>query len=330
MSRLKARWAALGPGLARFGRHLRRGAPAYGVLLISLLLTVIAWYNVRQSVDAQNRARFEEATQAATSAIARRMNRNLDVMHSARALLLVSDSVDREEWNRYVGIVTGIEPERLWWRSGLQSLGFAKYVRPEEREALSREAREEGGRDLWPDGERSAYFPLEFVAPSSEANRRMMGYDVYSDPAHQSVMDRARDTDTVEFTRMDYVLTDAASHSEADVARRKGFVVYLPVYQEGEPTGTVAERRSALQGFIVGTFICDELLAGVFKGAFHPLIDFEVYDGPNPTSSPLLYDSDGILRGREQHKENAASGSLFSGRTAQGETGEDALFARES
>ena len=132
----------------------------------------------------QNRARFEDATQAATSAIARRMNRNLDVMHGARALLFVSDSVDREEWNRYVSIVTGIEPERLWWRSGLQSWAYAKYVKPEEREAFSHEAREEGVRDLWPEpgGERSAYFPLEFVAPSNEANRRMIGYDAYSIP----------------------------------------------------------------------------------------------------------------------------------------------------
>ena len=93
------------------------------VLLIALLLTLLASYYVRQNVEVQNRARFEDATQAATSAIARRMNRNLDVMHGARALF-VSDSVDREEWNRYVSIVTGIEPERLWWRSGLQSLGL--------------------------------------------------------------------------------------------------------------------------------------------------------------------------------------------------------------
>ncbi len=72
MGSLKAGSRALRPGLARFGRHLRRGAPAYAVLLISLLLTVLAsWYYVRQSVDAQNRARFEEATQAAKSSIAR-------------------------------------------------------------------------------------------------------------------------------------------------------------------------------------------------------------------------------------------------------------------
>ena len=92
-------------------------------------------------------------------------------------------------------------------------------------------------RDLWPDsdGERSAYFPLEFVAPSDEANRKMIGYDAYSDPAHRSVMDRARDTGSPQATRMDYVLTEASSHSGADLVLRKGYVVYLPVYQEDLP-----------------------------------------------------------------------------------------------
>jgi signal transduction histidine kinase len=302
VDRLNAGWKALRPRLARFGRHLRRGAAAYGVLLIALLLTLLASYYVRQNVEAQNRTRFDETTQAVESSIARRMNRNLDAMYGARGLLLVSDSVDREEWNRYVSIVTGIEPERFWWRSGFQSLGFARYVRPAEREAFSRQTREEGVRGLWPEpnGERSAYFPLEFVAPSNLANRRMISYDPYSDPAHRSVMDRARDTNTVEFTRMDYVLTDAPSHSKADVARRKGFVVYLPVYQEGEPAGTVAERRRALRGFVVGTFRSDELFARAFGEIFNPAIDVEVYDGEDVASSSLLYDKNRTINAREK------------------------------
>ena len=292
MGRLKARLTALRPGLARLGRHLWRGAPAYGVLLTSLLLTALAWYYVRQSVDAQNRARFEEATHAATSAIARRLNRNLDVMYGARALLLVSDSVDREEWDGYVKIVTGIEPERLWWRSGIQSLGFARYVDPEERKAFFREASEEGVRAPrpGPDGERSAYFPLQFVAPSNEANRKLIGYDVYSDPAHRSAIDRARDTATIEVAGMNHVLADAPSHSGANPALRKGIVVYLPVYRADKPTGTVAERRRALRGFVVGTFSTDGLFARTFGEIFHPAIDVEVYDGEDVASSSLLYD----------------------------------------
>jgi signal transduction histidine kinase len=272
------------------------------VLLISLLLTAIAWYYVHQSVEAQSRARFDETTQAVESAIVRRVARHLDAMYGARGLLLVSDSLEPEQWDRYVKVVTGIEPQRFWWKSGFQSLGFARYVRPGDREAYSREAREEGVRDLWPkpNGERSAYFPLWFVAPSSEANRTMIGYDAYSDPDHRSAMDRARDTDTPEVTRMDYVLTDAPSHSEADRTLERGFVVYLPVYQKDEPTGTVAERRRALRGFIVGTFRADELFAEIFGDIFHPAIDFEVYDGDDIESSSLLYDYNGVKNNREK------------------------------
>jgi hypothetical protein len=41
--------------------------------------------------------------------------------------------------------------------------------------------------------------------------------------------------------------------------------VYLPIYQKGEPLGTVAERRRALQGFIVGSFISDALRDGIWR-----------------------------------------------------------------
>src|SRR5215210_1767947 len=316
-------------GLAAIGRYLRRVWVAYGVLLISLVLTILAWYYVRQNVEAQTRTRFDETTQATQEAIERRTKAYLDAMFGARGLFYASDSVTRKEWGNYV---EGIEPERRF--EGLQALSYAEYVRPEQREGFVREASQAGlpglRPDLDPGGERSAYFPITYTGPLNEANAEMLDYDFYAEDAHREAMDEARDTGTPQATKMVYVLTGAGSGTEAELALRPGFVVYLPVYEKAEPTGTVAERRRALQGFIVGTFICDELLAGVFKGAFHPLIDFEVYDGPNPTSSPLLYDSDGILRGREQHKENAASGSLFSGRAAPGETGEDALFARES
>src|SRR5919112_2042098 len=176
MSRFDAGWKTLRSGFARLGRHLRRGAAAYGVLLIALFLTILAFYYVRQNVEAQNRARFEVTTQAMESAIVRRVSRHLDAMYAAAGLLIFNDSLGRKQWDTYVKIVTSTEPKRFWWNPGFQSLGFAKYVRLGEREAYSREAREEGVRDLWPkpDDERSAYFPLKFVAPSYEANRKMI------------------------------------------------------------------------------------------------------------------------------------------------------------
>ena len=86
MNRLTAGAAALRSGFSRFGAHLRRGALAYGVLLIGLLVTLIAYYYVRQNVEAQNRLRFDETTQATQEAIERRTKAYLDAMFGARGL----------------------------------------------------------------------------------------------------------------------------------------------------------------------------------------------------------------------------------------------------
>ena len=294
---MKARLQSARSGLEWVLSYLRRGAAAYGVLLISLLLTGLAWYYVRQNVEEQNRVRFDETTQATQAAIDRRVNAYLAAMFGARGLFLASGSVERDEWDNYV---RGIEPEdRL---QGLQSLGFAEYVRPEERETYNREAREKGLPELWPEpsGERTAYFPLRFVAPSNEANQNTINYDAYSDPAQQAAMDRARDTGSPQAAKMGYVFAEPVSNASADLALRPGFFMYLPVYREGEPERTVADRRRSLEGFVVAAFRRDGLFDDVFGGAFDPAIDFEVYDGKKLELSSLLYDNDGVRRAGEE------------------------------
>jgi PAS domain S-box-containing protein len=252
-------------------------------------------------------------------------------MFGARGLFYASESVTRGEWNNYV---EGIEPSTRF--EGLQALSYAERVTPEEREAFARRAREEGLPEMRPDldpgGERSAYFPVTYTGPLDEANRNMLNHDFYAEAVHREAMDQARDTGSPRATKMVYVPSEAPSSHSADLALRPGFVVYLPIYQKGEPLGTLAERRRALQGFIVGSFMSDALLDEVFKGSFHPLIDFEVYDGVNIASSPVLYDSDGILRGRDANEESTASSPLFydSGRIRPREEGDDALFTKDS
>jgi CHASE1-domain containing sensor protein len=78
--------AILRSRLKRFGRYLGRRTAAFGVLLIALLLTVIAWYYVRQTVEVQNRAHFEESTQATQEALERRTKAYFDAMYGARGL----------------------------------------------------------------------------------------------------------------------------------------------------------------------------------------------------------------------------------------------------
>src|SRR5215211_9481078 len=129
VGRLNAGRMGLRSGLLRLGRHLRRGAAAYGVLLIALLLTLLAFYYVRQNVEAEARTRFDETTRATRAAIYRRVNAYLAAMFGARGLLRVSDSVERDEWDVYVrSIEVGRRLRKAQSLEGLQSLGFATYL----------------------------------------------------------------------------------------------------------------------------------------------------------------------------------------------------------
>ena len=296
---MKARLEAMRSGLEGLLRQLRLAAVAYGVLLISLLLTGLAWYYVRHTVEVENRVRFDATVHATQAAVDRRTEAYLNAMFGARGFFLASKTVERGEWESYVG---GIGTEsRL---EGMQALGFAERVEPEERESFVREARRDGLRGLQPDlepgGERDVYFPLALVAPSNAANRDVIDRDEYTDPAHRVAMDRARDTGSPRATEIVYVLTGPPPGSEAGLALQSGFAVYLPVYGEGERTETVAERRRALEGFVVGYFRRDGLLDDVFGGGFEPAIDFEVYDGKEVSSSSLLYDYDGVERATDE------------------------------
>src|SRR5215213_10581414 len=120
--------------LGRVFRHLRIAATAYVVLL----LTGLAWYYVRGTVEEQNKVRFDETVQATRAAVDRRTDAYLDALFGARGVFLASNAVERGEWESYV---KGIETKaRL---QGLQALGFARYVKPDERKAFAQKAKEE-------------------------------------------------------------------------------------------------------------------------------------------------------------------------------------------
>jgi signal transduction histidine kinase len=270
----------------RFVREgLGRTVVAYAVLGVALLLTGLAFYYVRQNVEARERARFEEITAATEQAVDRRMNTYIDAMLDGRGLFAASESVTREEWREYVA-GSGLEDRY----PGIQAIAYAEHVSLEEREAHVRSVREEGfpSYALRPGGERYEYFPLVYVEPIDETNRPLFGYDFYSDRVNRDAMEQARDTGLPR-------ASGKVDLREAGLSRQAGFLVYTPVYRDGAPQGTTDERRLALQGYIVSVFRTDELLQGIFGGRTDPQVDLEVFDGAEFTRERLLHDDDGVL-----------------------------------
>jgi len=261
-------------------RHLGRTAAAYGILVLALLLTGLAFYYVREDVEARERERFRETIQTTQRAVDRRMDTYVDAMYEGRGLFAASEFVTREEWSKYVAAT---DLQRRY--PGIQAIGYAPRVSLEQKDQHLARVRSEGFPDyeLVPPGERFEYFPITYVEPFEPPNRALLGQDFYSEPVSRSAMEQARDTGLPRASGRVELSSGAGSADEP------GFLVFTPVYRNGMPQGATAERRRALQGFIVGVFRADELLKGIFGDHATPRVDLEIFDGADYTrTSPRL------------------------------------------
>jgi len=166
-----------------------------------------------------------------------------------------------------------------------QSLGFSPLV-PGNRlaEHVRTRQAETPGYAVHPPGRRDQHFPLLFLEPQDQRNQRAIGYDLYSDPVRRAAIDRARDTGMAALTGK----VRLVQNTQADATA--GCLLTVPVYRQGQPTGTVAERRAALLGIVSTPFRVKSLLAEILDQRKSRL-GIAIYDGPVARPEALLYSS---------------------------------------
>jgi diguanylate cyclase (GGDEF)-like protein len=101
------------------------------------------------------------------------------------------------------------------------------------------------------EGEQERYFPLSYVATDVRLNvATPYGYDVGADPVRANRLLRAGNTGKPSATPVIRLPLGGT-----------GINVFRPVYRDGAPTATVAQRRAALTGFALGSFRVSDLAA---------------------------------------------------------------------
>jgi diguanylate cyclase (GGDEF)-like protein len=100
---------------------------------------------------------------------------------------------------------------------------------------------------------RTVYFPIVY-AVSKLGSTAPLGYDLGVDPKRAPFLRRARDLGKPVATPPVKLLVGGV-----------GINVYRPVYRDGAPTATVAQRRAALIGFAAGAFRVSDLAAAAIS-----------------------------------------------------------------
>ncbi len=162
----------------------------------------------------------------------------------------------------FVPLVSGPERARFERRFGFPII---------ERSALG---------DLRRAGRRDRYFPLAYAATGSKLKLATpYGYDVAADPVRSSHLREAGGSGRPSATPVIRLPLGGT-----------GINVFRPVYRDGAPTDTVAQRRAALTGFALGSFRVTDLTTAALT-ALEPDDDIQLLErGRSVAGEPLDLD----------------------------------------
>ena len=249
------------------------------IVFIGLGLSVWSAHFTQQLYRHQARDRFERLAERLGREVERRTNQIVYGLNGARGVYAASQSVERDEFRRYV------DSRDLYAEfPGSLGIGFIRRIRREDIPAFVAAERADGAPDfsIRTSGNAPDLFVIKHIFPK-ETNWRAWGFDVGSEPVRREAAERAMRTGEPAIT--------GRLHLVQDDADRVGFLYMLPVYRNDADPKTSAEREQALEGIVYSAMVIDDILAGVMKFT-EDLVDVEIFDGGFPTKSTLLYDAD--------------------------------------
>jgi PAS domain S-box-containing protein len=259
---------------------LRGTLPAWGVLGLALVGTALACWFAHVTTEREARQRFDAEMAAVQVDLVERLRTYEQVLRGGVGLFHSSRTVTRDSWRRYV---EQLEIARHY--PGIQGIGFARLLAPEDVAAHVAKVRTEGFGDyrIWPEGEREVYTTILFLEPFDWRNQRAFGYDMFQEPVRREAMERARETGAASISGKVTLVQETAAAVQA------GFLMYLPVYRAPGPAGA-QESRQQLVGYVYSPFRMHDFMAGLL-GDRERRVALQIFDGDALTDDALLHTS---------------------------------------
>ena len=248
------------------------------VLAVSIFLTLGITYNFYRSSLNKDTARFNNQVNRVQSAIENKINLHIALLKGGRGFVESAAELNRESFAAYI---QSLDLERNY--KSVQAIGYSQVVLPEEREALTKKMQAEGVEDfkIYPDGERDFYHAVIYIEPLNEQNRKIIGFDMFTEANRREALIRAVDSGTPSASAKVNLL------QSADPVQQTGFLICLPIYKKGTIPVTVEERRKNLIGYIYSPFRSTDFLDEIQKSTDTLDIAVQIYDG-EPAAENLL------------------------------------------
>ncbi|MFT5485769.1 MAG: PAS domain S-box-containing protein [Alphaproteobacteria bacterium] len=288
-----------------------RKRAALGIVpLAALLLGVVSSLAGFRLIDGVVRhdvlSSFNLVAGRQVSALQQKLERSIETVHALGGLFDASDVVSRAEFSAFSN-------QMISRVSGVQALSWNPRIPHSQLSGIRQLAQQEGmsGYEFFEKGVegnrqsltlRDDYVTVLYVEPF-ESNRAALGYDVGSDPTRRAALDRARDTGTA--------VSSGPVRLVQGTTNEYGFLVFRPVYLNGQVPETLEDRKHSIKGYTVGVYNVRDVLTAALGETPPADTRVTVYDGVgNSRSRKAIYDTAGLLDERDPAPTDEIQGLL--------------------
>ena len=250
---------------------------SYLVLAVLILLTIGVTYNFFKSAKSKDSIRFNNQVNHLETSIENRISLYVALLRGIKGFIETTPEITRSSFAKYV--------DRLDLQNkdaGVQGMGFAKIVKLEERDALTKILNADGFTDfkVFPDSENDFYQTIIYLEPLNERNSRIIGFDMSTEDSLGEAIERAKTLDNAAISAK----TVLAREDETN--RQEGFTIFLPVYRKIDASVSEQQTSADLLGFVFIDFKANNFFNDLYQTLPEHDISFKVFD--NEVGSPNL------------------------------------------
>lgn len=246
----------------------------YLVLIVSMLLTIGATFIFYRNEQAKDLARFEDETDRLKSRIDGKIRGYTGMLKAARGFIESRDTVDKDS---FAAFVKSLEIEKNY--PEIKHIGFSK--KPEQsavnasQQAARKSLRTENSQ-IYFDQQHTEDQTFVSIEPGVEnrlslVENRIPIKDLINEKLFQDVIAQARDTG-------EPAATGRFNFNQNKDENSAGFMIFMPIYKNGEVPPTVEERRNLLKGFIYDSINTTDFLFDTQKVAAVKDIAVTIYE----------------------------------------------------
>lgn len=226
--------------------------------------------------------RFGEFSDRTLQNIRNRLRAHEQVLLGFKGLFAASKVIEREEFRAYVRTL------HLENDPSARGFGFIRYVRRDNLAEFLQQARDDKTAyfELRSDGNQADLMVIDYFEPQAR-NASALGVDIGVNPRLRTAATHAVDDN--------HITLSGPGAVEGDDSARNPALLLLPIFANGRPTDTRAERWSALLGWAYIPVMIEGLIADIVPMSGRQ-VELVVYDADDTQRAALLFDSEREVR----------------------------------